>query len=145
MEEKVWAQVRPFDYGYVSAKAEIEEFDMDDDGYTGSADAKLLVRYFRGRTGIELIGGLLNKLSKRRVPKDIVKFLDLRTGKDNGIEILSEFEKYTDLDRVMSAGKNMESLYPYATTIGLLRSIVSNVAVPDVTKTTSDAEITDFV
>ena len=31
MEEKVWAQVRPFDYGYVSAKAEIEEFDMDDD------------------------------------------------------------------------------------------------------------------
>ena len=31
MEEKVWAQVRPFDYGYISAKAEIEEFDMDDD------------------------------------------------------------------------------------------------------------------
>ena len=31
MEEKVWAQVQPFNYGYISAKAEIEEFDMDDD------------------------------------------------------------------------------------------------------------------
>ena len=31
MEEKVWAQVQPFNYGYISAKSEIEEFGMDND------------------------------------------------------------------------------------------------------------------
>jgi hypothetical protein len=57
--------------------------------------------------------------SKRRIPRDILDFLDGKTGKHNGIQILPEFERYTDLDRLMEHGKTLEAMCPYVTTIGL--------------------------
>lgn len=98
-------------------------FDADDDGVSASADAKLLIRYFKGYRGQDLIRGLINKKSRRRVPHDIAEFFDEKTGKKNGIEILPEFERYTDLDRIMTTGKVNDALCPYATTIGLYNGI----------------------
>ena len=111
------------------------ELDINDDGHAGSADAQLLVRYFRGMTGAELVEGLLTKGSKRRIPTDILEFLDKRTGKNNGIEIISDFEKFTNLSAIMNDGKNLESLHPYATTIGLYSGL-ELVAVAKVGKPT---------
>jgi hypothetical protein len=95
------------------------DFDVDGDGISGSADAKLIIRYFKGNIGQDLTRGLINKNSKRRVSRDIVEFLDKRTGKSNGVEVLPEFERFTDLDRLISCGKSMDALHPYVTTIGL--------------------------
>ena len=39
--------------------------------------------------------------------------------KNNGIEIRPDFERYTDLEKIVNDGKNLESQHPYATTIGL--------------------------
>ena len=95
------------------------DFDVNNDGTSGSADAKLIIRYFKGNTGQDLTRGLITKNSKRRVSVDIVDFLDKRTGKSNGVEILPEFERFTDLNRLISCGKTMDALHPYVTTIGL--------------------------
>lgn len=94
-------------------------FDVNDDGTSGSADAKLIIRYFKGNLGQDLIRGLVTKRSKRRVPSDIVDFLDRRTGKNNGVELIKDFEKYTSLERLMRVGKSHDALCPYVTTIGL--------------------------
>jgi hypothetical protein len=94
-------------------------FDIDNDGNSGSADAKLIIRYFKGNEGFDLVRGLLNKKSQRRIPRDIVEFLDEKTGKNNGVQILPDFERYTDLEKLIKDGKTLEAMCPYVTTIGL--------------------------
>ena len=94
-------------------------FDVNQDGVSDSLDAKLILRYFRGNSGTELIKGLVNKYSRRRVANDIMSFLDSMTGKLNGIKVLPDFQKYQSLDRLMKHGKNLDSLKPHVTTIGL--------------------------
>jgi hypothetical protein len=94
-------------------------FDINQDGNSDSLDAKLILRYFRGNSGTELIKGLVNKYSKRRVANDIVSFLDNMTGKLNGTNIIDDFKEYQNLERLMKNGKNLDSLKPHATTIGL--------------------------
>jgi len=94
-------------------------FDVNEDGYSDSLDAKLIVRYFRGNSGAELIRGLVTKYAKRRVAREIVEFLDTQTGKHNGIKVLHDFEKFTDLRKLIKNGQNLDSLRPHATTIGL--------------------------
>ena len=87
-------------------------FDINQDGVQDSLDAKLIVRYFRGNSGIELIKGLINKNSKRRVANDIINFLDKMTGKQNGVKILENFTKFKSLERLIKHGKNLDSLNP---------------------------------
>jgi hypothetical protein len=95
------------------------KFDVNKDGYSDSLDAKLIVRYFRGNSGVDLIRGLITKYAERRVASEIVEFLDIQTGKNNGIKVLKDFEKFTDLNKLIKNGKNLDSLRPHATTIGL--------------------------
>jgi hypothetical protein len=95
------------------------DLDINEDGIADSKDAKLLIRYFRGNSGLELIRGLISSKSKRRVSSDIIQFLDNNTGKYNGIKKLEYFDKFTDLQKLIDNGKNLDSLKPHVTTIGL--------------------------
>ena len=104
---------------YLRKLKESGAFDVNKDGYSDSLDAKLIVRYFRGNTGVDLIRGLITKYAERRVANEIVEFLDVQTGKNNGIKVLKDFEKFTDLNKLIKNGKNLDSLRPHATTIGL--------------------------
>lgn len=96
--------------------------DIDGDGIVTHVDAKLLVRYFVGRTGTDLTDGLIdtftNTLAKqtRSVAYQIIEFLDDRTGKNRGIEILQDFVDYRENDAKDQLGSY---LAPYVTTIGL--------------------------
>jgi hypothetical protein len=104
---------------YLRLLKERGHFDINNDGLSDRTDAKLILRYFRGNSGVDLVGGLLTPGSKRRVAVDIIKFLDERTGKFNGVEILKDFESFSDLRKLIKNGKNLDSLKPHATTIGL--------------------------
>ena len=93
-------------------------FDIDGDGATTSTDARLLLRYFMGRTGSSLTHGLVDGFGKatRFKPKEIVSYLDEKTGKNIGKQILEDFANYKENDQKDNTGSY---LAPYATTIGL--------------------------
>ena len=93
--------------------------DIDADGVVSATDAKLLARYFVGRTGISLTEGLINPLVKNVKRQDaykIIKYLDERTGKYRGRKIRDSFLEYEDQNKKDKTGS---FLAPYATTIGL--------------------------
>jgi hypothetical protein len=93
--------------------------DIDGDGEVTMRDAMLLVRYFIGRTGINLTKGLVDGFTvnaTRTKPFDIINFLDTRTGKNRGVKILDEFVNYKENDAKDQTGSY---LAPYVTTIGL--------------------------
>ena len=93
--------------------------DIDGDGVVSASDAKLLARYFVGRTGNSLIGGLINPMHnniERNRAYQIIEYLDAKTGKNYGREIMEDFLNYEDLDKEDRTGSY---LAPYATTIGL--------------------------
>ena len=71
--------------------------DVDGDGEVTMIDAMLLIRYFVGRTGINLTKNLIDSFSPnatRTKPYDIIEFLDERTGKNRGVKILQDFVDY---------------------------------------------------
>lgn len=93
--------------------------DIDGDGEVTMVDAMLLVRYFVGRTGVNLTKNLVNSFSPnatRTKPFDIIQFLDERTGKQRGVKILQDFVDYKENDLQDQTGSY---LAPYVTTIGL--------------------------
>lgn len=93
--------------------------DIDSDGVVSATDAKLLARYFVGRTGISLTQGLINPLVKnvkRQNAYQIIKYLDEKTGKYRGRKIRDGFLEYEDLNKKDKTGS---FLAPYATTVGL--------------------------
>ena len=93
--------------------------DIDMDGVVSAVDAKLLARYFVGRTGSSLIENLispLNKNSKRQGAYQIIEYLDEMTGKYRGRKIREGFLDYEDENKKDKTGS---FLAPYATTIGL--------------------------
>ena len=96
--------------------------DIDGDGVVSHMDAKLLVRYFVGRTGTDLTDGLIDTFTNatikqtRSVAYQIIEFLDDRTGKNRGIEILQDFVDYRENDAKDQLGSY---LAPYVTTVGL--------------------------
>ena len=94
------------------------EFDIDGDGVTSAADAKLLMRYFIGRTGLQLTRGLVDGYgdATRYKSTDIIEYLNEKTGKNIGRRILSDFRDYDENDKKDSLGSY---LAPYATTVGL--------------------------
>ena len=57
------------------------EFDFDGDGNSSEIDAKLLIRYFMGRTGDSLTRNLVDRFLNffRKVASDIISYLDERT------------------------------------------------------------------
>ena len=97
---------------------EAGEFDFDGDGIASETDAKLLIRYFMGRTGESLTNNLVDRFgnAKRKNASDIISYLNEKTGKFLGVEILDEFLNYKENDAVDKLGSY---LAPYATTIGL--------------------------
>ena len=111
-----------FDEEYILNKLESlynkGAFDIDGDGVTSTSDAKLLIRYFMGRTGTSLTNGLVDGFGSatRFNPSDIVNHLDELTGKNIGREILKDFTNYKENDQKDTMGSY---LAPYATTIGL--------------------------
>ena len=94
------------------------EFDIDGDGITSENDAKLLVRYFAGRTGEKLTKNLINKYGNATRTKsiDITNYLDEKTGKNIGRKILDDF---IDFEEKEKNDKQGSYLAPFATTIGL--------------------------
>ena len=97
----------------------IDGLDIDGDGAVSANDAKLLARYFVGRTGNALVNGLINPLDTsitRGKPFEIIQYLDIKTGKNRGRQIMQDFLKYDDADKEDKLGSY---LAPYATTIGL--------------------------
>tara|TARA_B100001093_G_scaffold215047_1_gene206347 strand:+ start:25076 stop:34474 length:9399 start_codon:yes stop_codon:yes gene_type:complete len=99
-------------------KYENGEFDINGDGKTDEVDANLLLRYFVGRRGTYLTRDLVSKYdnSTRSDANTIIKFLDEKTGKNLGREILKDFQDFSENDKQDSTGSY---LAPYATTIGL--------------------------
>ena len=97
---------------------DLGEFDIDGDGLTTDIDAKLLLRYFMGRTGKSLTDGLNLKFSDatRTKSSEITAYLDEKTGKNIGRKIVEEFLTYEENDKKDTQGSY---LAPYATTIGL--------------------------
>ena len=97
---------------------DLGEFDIDGDGLTTDIDAKLLLRYFMGRTGKSLTDGLNLKFSDatRTKSSEITAYLDEKTGKNIGRKIIEEFLTYEENDKKDTQGSY---LAPYATTIGL--------------------------
>ena len=93
-------------------------FDIDDDGIVSANDARLLVRYFMGRTGSSLTNGLVDGFGSatRFKPSDIENYLHEKTGKNIGRKILKDFIDYKENDQQDTQGSY---LAPYATTIGL--------------------------
>ncbi len=114
------------EYNKILTKLEsLEErglLDIDGDGMVTDVDAKLLVRYFVGRTGTDLTDGLINTFTNgeiaqsRNVAYQILEFLDERTGKNRGVEILQDFVDYRENDAKDQLGSY---LAPFATTIGI--------------------------
>lgn len=97
--------------------------DVDGDGEVTMIDAMLLIRYFVGRTGINLTKNLIDSFSPnatRTKPYDIIEFLDERTGKHRGVKILQDFVDYKENDVRDQTGSY---LAPYATTIGLYNGL----------------------
>jgi hypothetical protein len=94
------------------------EFDIDGDGIVSANDARLLVRYFMGRTGSSLTNGLVDGFGSatRFKPSDIENYLNEKTGKNIGRKILKDFIDYKENDQRDTQGSY---LAPYATTIGL--------------------------
>jgi len=94
------------------------EFDIDGDGVTSANDAKLLMRYFIGRTGSQLTHGLVDQFGEatRFTALDIIEYLNEKTGKNIGRRIHSDFRDYEENDKKDTMGSY---LAPYATTIGL--------------------------
>ena len=92
--------------------------DIDGDGVVSEKDAKLIIRYFMGRTGNSLVSNLVDKYSnaKRVSPSEIVKYLDEQTGKNLTRRIKEDFVNYDENDKNDVRGSY---LAPYATTIGL--------------------------
>ena len=99
-------------------KYENGDFDINGDGKTDEVDANLLLRYFIGRRGTYLTRDLVSKYnnSSRTDSSSIVEFLDEKTGKNLGREILKDFQDFSENDKQDSTGSY---LAPYATTIGL--------------------------
>ena len=114
------------EYKSILAKLESLEdrglLDIDGDGLVSHLDAKLIVRYFVGRTGADLTDGLINTFTNSRIKQtrssayQITEFLDDRTGKNRGIEILQDFVDYRENDAKDQLGSY---LAPYVTTVGL--------------------------
>jgi hypothetical protein len=94
------------------------ELDIDGDGVTSTNDAKLLMRYFIGRTGEQLTRGLVDGYgdATRFKSVDIIEYLNEKTGKNIGRRIMSDFRDYEEKDKADSLGSY---LAPYATTVGL--------------------------
>jgi len=93
--------------------------DIDGDGVVGASDAKLLARYFVGRTGKALTDGLVSPFYrniKRPNAYQIIEYLDQKTGKYNGRKILNNFLDYEEKNKQDKKGSY---LAPYATTVGL--------------------------
>lgn len=93
--------------------------DIDGDGVVSANDAKLLARYFVGRQGKALTSGIINPLNSTAIRKnafEIVQYLDEKTGKYSGREIIKDFLDYEKNDLNDKKGSY---LAPYATTIGL--------------------------
>jgi hypothetical protein len=93
--------------------------DVDGDGVVSANDAKLIARYFVGRVGKSLTSGLINPLTSTAIRKNsyqIVNFLDEKTGKYAGREIIKDFLDYETNDLNDKQGSYMA---PYATAIGL--------------------------
>ena len=92
--------------------------DIDGDGVTSANDAKLLVRYFMGKTGEQLTKKLIDRYGEatRINASDIIEYLNEKTGKNIGRRILSDFRNYEENDKKDTGGSY---LAPYATTIGL--------------------------
>ena len=68
--------------------------DIDGDGVVSANDAKLLARYFVGRQGKALTSGIINPLNSTAIRKnafEIVQYLDEKTGKYSGREIIKDF------------------------------------------------------
>ena len=92
--------------------------DIDGDGVTSANDAKLLVRYFMGKTGDQLTKKLIDRYGEatRINASDIIEYLNEKTGKNIGRRILSDFRDYEENDKKDTGGSY---LAPYATTVGL--------------------------
>lgn len=92
------------------------DFDVNNDGLTDYLDAFLIWNYFIENLSIKNYQEYLSQLSKRTNFDEILKFLDIKTGKLNIPTVKDDFLNYNYNSSIDSTGSY---LAPYITNVGL--------------------------